>query len=99
MRVSVLLGEILRLATQRDPGKTAIIAGDVEITYTEYNAAANRFANLLLDAGIEIGDRIASVLFNTPEYGIVHFGNARAGSILVHISPMYAAPAIAGIGK
>ncbi|MEC7489357.1 MAG: AMP-binding protein [Pseudomonadota bacterium] len=99
MRVSVLLGEILRLATQRDPGKTAIIAGDVEFTYTEYNAAANRFANLLLDAGIKIGDRIASVLFNTPEYGIVHFGNARAGSILVHISPMYAAPAIAGIVK
>ena len=51
-----------------------------------------RFAHLLADAGIGRGDRIATALFNTPEYGIVHFGNARAGSVLVHISPMYAAP-------
>lgn len=91
------LGDILRLAAQRDPRKTAIIAGDRQISFADYDAAANRFAHLLADAGIKKGDRIATVLFNSPEYAITHFGNARAGSVLVHISPMYAAPEIARI--
>ena len=54
-------------------------------------------ANVLLAHGVRKGDRIASVLFNGAEYGIVHFGNARTGSILVHVSPMYAAPEIGRI--
>lgn len=91
------LGDILRLAAQRDPRKIAMIAGDRQIDFTDYDAAANRFAHLLLDAGITKGDRIATVLFNSPEYCITHFGNARAGSVLVHISPMYAGPEIARI--
>ena len=91
------LGEILRLSAQRDPRKTAIIAGDFRMDFATYDANANRFAHLLLDAGIKKGDRVATALFNSPEYGIVHFGNARAGSVLVHISPMYAGPEIARI--
>ena len=91
------LGDILRLAAQRDPRKCAIIADDYSIDFAGYDAAANRFAHLLLEAGIEKGDRIATTLFNSPEYGIVHFGNSRAGSVLVHISPMYAGPEIARI--
>lgn len=91
------LGDILRLAAQRDPRKIAMIAGDRQIDFAAYDAAANRFAHLLRDAGIAKGDRIATVLFNSPEYCITHFGNARAGSVLVHISPMYAGPEIARI--
>lgn len=91
------MGDILRFAARRDPRKTAIVAGDRQLSFAEYDAASNRFANLLLASGIGRGDRIASVLFNGAEYGIVHFGNARAGSILVHISPMYAAPEIGRI--
>ena len=94
---SVRLGDILRLAVQRDPRKTAIIAGDTRLDYATLNATTNQFAHLLLDAGIAKGDRIATALFNSPEYAIVHFGNARAGSVLVHISPMYAGPEIARI--
>ncbi len=93
----MLLGEILRLASQRNPRKTAIISGESKLSYADYDDQANRFANFLLKMDLHVGDRVASVLYNTPEYGITHFGNARAGSILVHISPMYAAPAIAHI--
>ena len=93
----MLLGEILRLASQRNPRKTAIISGESKLSYADYDDQANRFANFLLKMDLHVGDRVASVLYNTPEYGITHFGNARAGSVLVHISPMYAAPAIAHI--
>ncbi len=91
------LGDILRLAAQRDPRKTAIIAEEYRISFADYDTTANRFAHMLLDAGIQKGDRIATALFNSPEYGIIHFGNARSGSVLVHISPMYAGPEIARI--
>ena len=91
------LGEILRLAAQRDPRKTAVIAGDIRLSYRDYDAAANRCAQLFLAAGIRKGDRIACVLFNSAEYGVVHFANARIGGILVHVSPMYAGPEIARI--
>ena len=91
------LGEILRLAARRAPRKTAVIAGDRQFDFGEYDRLANRFANLLISAGVGPGDRVASLLFNSPEYGVVHFGNARAGSVLVHIPPLYAAAEIADI--
>ncbi len=91
------LGEILRLAARRAPEKTAIIADDRRLDFREYDRLANRFANFLIAQGVGPGDRIATVLFNSPEYGVVHFGNARAGSVLVHIPPLYAAAEIAEI--
>ena len=93
------LGEILRLAARRAPQKTAAIAGDRRLFFDEYDRLANRFANVLIGAGVRPGDRIASLMFNSPEYGIVHFGNARAGSVLVHIPPLYAPAEIADILK
>ncbi len=94
---SVLLGEILRLAAQRDPRKTAIVDGETHLSFADYDRCAHPRAPPQLAAGLRPGDRIASVLFNSAAYGIVHFGNARAGSVLVHVSPMYAAPEIARI--
>ena len=91
------LGEILRRAARRWPEKTALIAGERRLDFGAYDRLANRFANLLIAEGIRPGDRIATVLFNSPEYGVVHFGNARAGSVLVHIPPLYAAAEIAEI--
>ena len=91
------LGEILRLAALRAPRKTAAIAGKRRLDFGEYDRLANRFANFLIAHGVQPGDRIASLLFNSVEYGVVHFGNARAGSVLVHIPPLYAAAEIAQI--
>ena len=91
------LGEILRLAARRAPRRTAVIAGGRRLDFAEYDRLANRFANLLIAAGVRPGDRVASLLFNSPEYGVVHFGNARAGSVLVHIPPLYAPAEVADI--
>lgn len=93
----MLLGEILRRAAKRSPRKTAIIAGDRRLSFAEYDRRANRFAHLLMSAGVRPGDRVACALFNGPDYGIVHFGSARAGSVLVHVPPLYATREIADI--
>lgn len=84
------LGEILRLAARRAPEKTAVIAGERRLSFREYDRLADCFANFLIARGVRPGERIASLLFNSPEYGVVHYGNARAGSVLVHIPPLYA---------
>ena len=91
------LGEILRRAARRAPEKTAIIAAGGQLAFAEYDRLADRFANFLISRGVRPGDRIATLLFNGPKYGVVHFGNARAGSVLVHIPPLYAAAEIADI--
>jgi acyl-CoA synthetase (AMP-forming)/AMP-acid ligase II len=84
------LGEILRRAARRAPEKTAVIADGRRLRFGEYDRLADRFANFLIARGVRPGDRIASLLLNGPDYGVVHFGNARAGSVLVHIPPLYA---------
>lgn len=93
------LGRILERAAGRSPGKTAVIFGRRRLSFGEYDRRANRFAHRLIAAGVEPGDRIASLLFNRPEYGIVHFGNARAGGVLVHIPPLHAPAEIEEILK
>ncbi len=91
------LGEILRLAARREPRKPAVVGDGFSLSYAEYDRLANRFAHFLLACGVRKGDRVACLLSNGVDYGAVHFGNARAGSVLVHLSPMQSPAEIARI--
>jgi len=86
----MLTGDMLRRSAQRFPDKTAIIRDDVRLSYAELDAAANRFANALLGTGRGKGAKVAIVSRNLPEYGIVFFGAARSGLVLVNVSILYA---------
>lgn len=91
------LGEILGLAARRAPRKPAVVGEGFSLSYAEYDGLANRFAHFLLACGVRKSDRVACLLSNGVDYGAVHFGNARAGSVLVHLSPMLAPPEISRI--
>lgn len=87
----MLTGDILRSAARRDPRKTAIVQAGHEddgaaITYGELDAAADRFANALLAAGLGAGSRLAILSPNVPDYAAVYFGAARSGAVLVNLS-------------
>ena len=86
----MLTGDMLRRSAQRFPNKTAIIRDDVRLTYAELDAAANRFAHALLGTGRTKGAKVAIVSRNLPEYGVVFFGAARSGLVLVNVSILYA---------
>jgi len=86
----MLAGDLLRLPARRFPNKVAVIATDQTLTFAEVDAATNRFANALIAAGIEKGDRVAAMLPNIADYVAVHFGSARTGAILCHLSYRYA---------
>ncbi len=54
------------LAKKR-PNKLALICGERSLTYAELNARANRVANALTALGVQAGDRVAVMAYNSLE--------------------------------
>jgi len=55
----------------------------------EIDAASNRFAHALVDLGVVRGDRVATLLENTPAQVISFFGALKLGAIQVPINTAY----------
>jgi acyl-CoA synthetase (AMP-forming)/AMP-acid ligase II len=86
----MLTGEMLRRSAERFPDKVAIVCGDERLTYRELDRAANRFAHALLATRAPAGAKVAILSRNLPPYGVVFFGAARSGLVLVNASIQYA---------
>jgi long-chain acyl-CoA synthetase len=56
------------------------------MTYAELDAASNRFANLLFDAGLRPGDHIAFVLENSPIFFVLVWAAQRSGLYYTPVS-------------
>jgi long-chain acyl-CoA synthetase len=73
----------------RRPAAPAICYFDRTITFAELDDAANRFATLLADWGVEPGDRIALYLQNVPQFVIAVLGTWKRNAIVVPLNPMF----------
>ncbi|MCL1828408.1 MAG: acyl--CoA ligase [Oscillospiraceae bacterium] len=62
-----------------------------EITWTDFDRRANRFANLLLSNGIKRGDKVAVLLMNCLEWLPIYFGILKAGAVAVPLNYRYTA--------
>ena len=85
------VGDVLRRSAARAPQQRAIHFMDRELTYTEFDALANRIARLLMSIGIAHGDKVAIFGLNSPEYAAAFFACARIGAVLVPINFMFTA--------
>ena len=65
-----------------------------EITWLNFDRAANRFANLLLTRGCQKGDKVAILLMNSLEWLPIYFGILKAGAIAVPLNYRYTAEEI-----
>lgn len=65
-----------------------------EITWNVFNEKANRFANLLLERGIQKGDKVAILLMNCLEWLPVYFGILKTGALAVPLNFRYSAEEI-----
>ena len=65
-----------------------------EITWSEFNKKANRFANLLLSRGIKKGDKVAILLMNCIEWLPIYFGILKTGALAVPLNYRYTADEI-----
>jgi len=88
----LLTGDQLRRSAERFPHKPAIVCGDERLTYAQLDAAASRFAHALLATGVAPQAKVAIFSRNLPHYGVVFYGTARSGLVLVNVSIQYAAP-------
>ena len=65
-----------------------------EITWNVFNEKANRFANLLLERGIQKGDKVAILLMNCLEWLPIYFGILKTGALVVPLNFRYSAEEI-----
>ena len=58
-------------------------------SWGELQDASNRFANVLVEHGVQRGDRVAMLLPPTPETAAAFFGTWKTGAILLSMSVLY----------
>ena len=76
------------------PERTALVACDATFTYAEFNAAANRIANALVERGVKPRDRVAMLLPRTSRVMLSMYGILKAGAAFIPCDPHYPADRI-----
>ncbi|WP_046301762.1 acyl-CoA synthetase [Mycobacterium sp. UM_Kg27] len=91
------LGDIPRRSARKEPGKIAVIDGDVCLTFAEFEGLVDRATAALQDNGFGPGDRVAVLAHNCWQYAVLAFATARAAVVLVPINFMLTAEEISFI--
>jgi len=89
------LAVMLRESARRTPDKTAVILGDVRLSYAQLDELSDRLAASLTAAGLAPGDRVGLQLPNIPPFVISYFGILKAGGVVVPMNVLLKAPEIA----
>lgn len=66
----------------------ALVVGDRRLSYRELNAEVNRLANALRAAGLNKGDKFATLLPNCLELMLAYWAAAKTGLVIVPLSTM-----------
>jgi len=78
--------DFLHRAAYMYPDKTAVTDGGRRYSYRQLAERSWRLANALRSAGLGKGDRVATLLFNSPAMLEAHFGVPAAGGVLVAVN-------------
>ena len=65
-----------------------------EITWSVFNEKANRFANLLIQRGIQKGDKVGILMMNCLEWLPIYFGILKTGALAVPLNFRYSSDEI-----
>ena len=77
------LASIVTESAARVPDSPAVRLGDAELTYAELDDRSARMATLLLEKGLQPGDRVGVMLPNVLEFPVAYYGVLRAGAVVV----------------
>jgi fatty-acyl-CoA synthase len=78
--------DLLARAAYMYADKVAVVHGDRRYTYAQFGERAWRLANALVDAGLETGERVGTLLPNCPAMLEAHYGVPAAGGTLVTVN-------------
>ncbi|MCC7286556.1 MAG: long-chain-fatty-acid--CoA ligase [Burkholderiaceae bacterium] len=81
-----IVGDISRLNGLRFPRKTALRFGGDSLTFAQADTFANRAANVLREAGVQPGDRVALLSLNRLDYLPLLFATAKCGALCVPLN-------------
>jgi long-chain acyl-CoA synthetase len=84
--MSLNLAAFLIESSKRKPNHTAVILDDFRMSYAGLHAASNRFADILVQAGVKPGDKVALQLPNVPQFLICYYGILKAGAVVVPLN-------------
>ncbi len=80
------LAGFLEDSAARHPERTAIVFGELRLTYAQVDGAAAQVANLLVAAGIRPGDKVALSMPNLPYFTFAYYGILKAGATVVPLN-------------
>lgn len=75
----ILTPDEIEDSVDRNPNKTCITFEGQAISYSEFDARANRFAHWARAQGFDAGETIALVMENCPDYPAIWFGLSKIG--------------------
>ncbi|MGW7792273.1 AMP-binding protein, partial [Streptomyces tricolor] len=81
LSVAAILAENAR----RRPGKTALVEGDLRLTFADVWQRALAQAGALTALGVRPGDRVALMAPNTAEFPVAYYAIAAAGGVVVPV--------------
>ncbi|HLM92083.1 MAG TPA: AMP-binding protein [Thermoplasmata archaeon] len=80
------LVSLVRAKARKNGGRVALRFEGRDLSYEELDRESDRVANGLAAAGVGPGDRVAALLFNSPEFLLLWFGLAKRHAVLVPLN-------------
>ncbi len=93
------LHDLLRNSVERYPHKVAIVDGSVEYTYEDLDRESNSLGAALVEAGVEMGDRVGVYMEKSWEAIVAMLAASRIGAAYVNINPLFKPPQVAYVTK
>lgn len=85
---------MIRNVTRAYPDRVAVVFGDIELTYREFDSRVNQLARLLLAEGVGQGDRVGVYAERSERLPIAFAAVQRVGAVYFPIDPSYPADRI-----
>jgi acyl-CoA synthetase (AMP-forming)/AMP-acid ligase II len=80
------IGFLLTQNAGRYPENTAIVYRGQRFTYRELNERANRMGHHLIDLGVEKGDRVGFMFYNSNQFAEIYYATQKIGAISVPLN-------------
>ena len=87
-QASLNIGGLLSRHARYRGNHPALVVGGRTLTYRDFNSYVNRLANALLGAGLQKGDKFATVLPNCLELMAAYWAAAKSGLVIVPLSTL-----------
>jgi len=85
----VTISQALTRSAENYPDKTAINFMGKKISYADLNGMVNQFSRLLIDLGVQEGDKVAVCTPNIPQLIVTNLAIFRIGAVAVQNNPLF----------